>query len=326
MPKSVDEYVAENSKRIRDVDSRFVQVDSNRARDLSFGSNFFEVTVEVEVYKRSTGDQVVFGHPDGSKGFGRGTFGDDRGAWSLITDVEASADFTRQGRKAAAEALDGKAGAVERGAIGGDTTTVSTQDTSLGAETGRRDTFASRLGNTTRTTTLYAATDVVGVPGELGVFDGDGRLLARVTVNIADGAIDPTDEVRGVVTLTFEGSGNGKAVITDDGQEALAAALRSPKSVVGPSEFAFGDGDTDFDESDSSLTSEVTRKNAGRDTGRDRVSSFTRLSEADMSSISVDLSEVGLFDNDGRMLWATTFRAIQSDSPGFNTETTIVVS
>jgi len=326
MPKGVDEYVAENSKRIRDVDSRFVQVDSNRARDLSFGSNFFEVTVGVELYKRSTGDQVVFGHPDDSKGFGRGTFGDDRGAWSLVTDVEVSADFTRQGRKAAAEALDGQTGAVERGAIGGDTTPVSTQDTSLGMETGRRDTFASRSGNTTRTTALYAATDVVGVPGEVGIFDGDDRLLARVTVDIADGAIAATDEVRGVITLTVEGSGNGKAVVTDDGEEALAAALRSPSAVVGPSEFAFGDGDTDFAESDTSLTSEVVRKNAGRETGRDRVSSFTRVTEADMNSIAVDLSEAGLFDNDGRMLWATTFRAIQSDSPGFNTETAIVVS
>ena len=105
MPESVDEYVADNSKRIRNIDGRFVEVDSNRSRDLSFGSNFFVVTVGVEVYRRSTGDQIVFGHPSASKGFGRGTFGDDRGAWSLVTDAEARADFTKQGRKAAAEAL-----------------------------------------------------------------------------------------------------------------------------------------------------------------------------------------------------------------------------
>jgi hypothetical protein len=326
MPKDVDEYVAENSKRIRDVDSRFVQVDSNRARDLSFGSNFFNVDVAVELYKRSTGDQVVFGHPADSKNFGRGTFGDDRGAWSLVTDVEATADFTKQGRKAAAEALNGKAGAVAEGGIGGDTTAVTTGDTSLGLETGRGEAFASRSANKTRTTAMYAATSVVGSPGELGIFDQDDRLLARVTVDVADGAVDDTDEVRGDVILTFTGSGNGAAVVTNDGEVALADAMRSPKSTVGPSEFAFGDGGTDFSKSDSSLTSEVTRKNAGREPGRDRISAFTRLTEADMNSISVGLSEVGLFDNTGRMIWATTFRAIPSDSPGFNTETAIVVS
>jgi len=326
MPKSVDDYVAENSKRIRNIDGRFVQVDSNRSRDLSFGSNFFNVTVEVEVYRRSTGDQIVFGHPAASKGFGRGTFGDDRGAWSLVTDTEASADFTKQGRRAAAEALDGQEGAVAEGAIGGDTTAVSTEDTALGQEFDRADTFASRSANTTRTTTLFGSTDVVAQPGELGIFDANDRLLARVTVDIPDGTVDDTDEVRGVVLLTFEGSGNGNAVVTSEGENALADSIRSPKVSVGPTEYAFGDGDTDFSKSDTSLTSEVIRKNSGREVGRDRIESFTRLSETDMNGISVDISEAGLFDNDGRMIWATTFRAIQSDSPGFNTSTTIVVS
>ena len=326
MPESVDEYVADNSKRIRNVDSRFVQVDSNRSRDLSFGSNFFTVTVEVEVYRRSTGDQVVFGHPNESKGFGRGTFGDDRGAWSLVTDTEASADFTKQGRRAAAEALNGQTGAVAQGAIGGDTTAVTTSDTALGQEFDRADTFASRSANTTRTTTLFDSTDVVAQPGELGIFDQDDRLLARVTVDIPDDTVGDTDEVRGVVLLTFEGSGQGNAVVTSEGENALADSIRSPKVSVGPTEYAFGDGSTEFTKSDTSLTSEVIRKNAGREVGRDRINAFTRVSETDMNSISVDISEVGLFDNEGRMLWATTFRAIQSDSPGFNTETSIVVS
>lgn len=326
MPKSVDEYVADNSKRIRDVDSRFVQVDSNRARDLSFGSNFFVVDVDVELYTRSTGDQIVFGHPSASKGFGRGTFGDDKGAWSLETDVEASAEFTKQGRKAAAEALNGQTGAVAQGGIGGGTTAASTSDTALGLELGRTDTFTSRTSNVLRTTSIYAATDVAGTPGELGIFDGDDRLLARVTVDTSNVTVGDTDEVRGVVILTFTGDGNGAAVVTNDGEDALAASIASPKVTVGPSEYAFGDGTTDFSKSDTGLSSEQTRKNAGRESGRDRIRAFTRLSDADMNGISVDLSEVGLFDNQGRMLWATTFRAIPSDSPGFNTETTIVVS
>lgn len=326
MPKDVDQYVAENRQQIRDVDSRFVQVDSNRARDLSFGSNFFVVDVGVELYTRSTGDQVVFGHPSASKGFGRGTFGDDKGEWVLQTDVEASADFTKQGRKAAAEALNGQTGAVAEGAIGGDTTPVSTNDTALGNEVGRTEAFTNRSSNVLDTTALYASTSVPGTPGELGIFDGDDRLLARVTVDTSNVTVGPTDEVRGVVTLTFTGDGNGAAVVTNDGEEALAASIGSPKKTVGPSEYAFGDGTTNFSKSDTGLTSEVIRKNAGRESGRDRISAFTRLSDADMNGISVDLSEVGLFDNTGRMLWATTFRAIQSDSPGFNTETTIVVT
>jgi len=326
MPKSVDEYVADNTQRIRDVDSRFVQVDSNRARDLSFGNNFFAVDVAVEVYTRSTGDQVVFGHQSASKGFGRGTFGDDKGAWSLQTDVEASAEFTKQGRKAAAEALNGQAGAVQTGAIGSDTTAAGTGDTALGTELYGTDVFANRTSNVLDTTALYAATSVAGTPGEYGIFDGDGRLLARVTIDTSTVNLSAIDELRAVVTLTFTGDGNGAAIVTNDGEEALAASMKSPKKTVGPSEYAFGDGTSGFSKSDTGLTSERIRKNAGREAGRDRITAFTRLSDADMNGISVDLSEVGLFDNTGRMLWATTFRAIQSDSPGFNTETTIVVS
>lgn len=325
MTKSIDKYVAENRQGIRDVDSRFVQVDSNRARDLSFGSNFFVVDVGVEVYTRSTGDEVVFGHPDESKGFGRGTFGDDKGEWVLQTDAVASAEFTKQGRKAAAEALNGQTGAVAKGGIGTDTASASTSDESLGTELYRTDVFATTSSNVLDTTALYAATSVAGTPGEYGIFDGEDRLLARVTVDTSAFTPSSTDEVRAVVSLTFTGDGNGNAVVTNGGEDALAESLRSPKVTVGPSEYAFGDGTTTFAKSDTGLSSEVTRKNAGRESGRDRIRSFTRLTQTDMNSISVDLSEVGLFDNTGRMLWATTFRAIPSDSPGFNTDTTLVV-
>lgn len=326
MADSVDSYVADNSKRLRDINGRFVQVDSNRTRDLTFGSNFFAVDVAVEVYKRSTGDGMIFGHPSASKGFDNATFGDDRGPWSLVTDAEASADFTKDGRRAAAQALSGREGAAAEVGLGYGTARVSTDDTTLNSARARTASVNDRTSNTTSVRGIFDATASVGALGEFGVFDETSRLLARVTVDVDDASIDPTDEVRGIILLTFTGSGNGNSVVTNDGQIALAEAIERTDATVGPDEFAFGSGTSDFVESDSSLTSEVIRSNAARETGRDRITARTRLTAKDMSTVTSDLSEVGLFDTAGRMLWATTFRTIPSDSEPFNTDTTIVVS
>lgn len=325
MAKDIQDYVAENRRRLRSINSRFQEIATSRSTDLSFGDNYFTTTVDVDVYTRPTGSQVVFGHPDASKGFGRGTFGDDKGQWSQVADTSASAEFTKDGRKAAAEALNGKTGAVVDGGVGGDTTTAATGDASLGTETGRSFAWASASAGTLTATSVYESTEVAGVPGEFGLFDDDGRLLARVTIDTSGLSVSSTDEVRGVVTVAFEGDGNGSSVVTTDGEQALAASLASPKAVVGPNEFAFGSGSTGFTKSDSSLTTEEFRKTCGRESGRDRVDTFTRVTASDMTQTVNDLTEMAVYDNKNRMIWAVTFRAVPSDSPGFDADTSFVV-
>jgi hypothetical protein len=332
MSKDVDKFVAENRQRIRGVDSRFTQVDSDQTRALSFGPNVIVVDVAIEVYKRPTGSQIIFGHADDAHGFGRGTFGADKGEWSLVTDTEASVEFTKLGRKAVSESLDGQTGAVEEGTAGVDSTTASTSDTSLGDERERVVAFALEdATNAVRVRSLFGASTPTGVV-EFGIEDGDGRLLARVTISSPSIATD--DEVRADMICTFEGDGIGNSVITEAGEGVVADAFRSPKVTTGPTEFAFGTGSTQFGKSDTSLTSEVFRKDAVREVGRDTVNAITHVYDEDPTtdppitgSHSFDLSEMAIFDDAGTMIWATTYRSLaKTESNGFNAESLILIA
>lgn len=324
MAREIDEYVARNTEKLRNVDTRFTQVDSNRNRDISFGGNLIDVTVEVELYKRSTGDQLVFGHPDASKGFGRGTFGDDRGAWSLLTDAEASEEFTRDGRRAVVEAYDADLGAITEAGVGTDTTVASTTDTALQDETGRSDAFSTHASNVVTSIGIFASTEVLEEPGEVGVFDGDDRLLARVTVDQSTFDVADTDEVKALIILTFSGDGKGQSVVTDAGEEEFARAIATPGLITAPDEIRFGSGSTDFTESDTALTTQEITKPVFRDLGRDSMTIGTRVGESSMSTLTNDLTEIGVFD-DGRMIWGTTMQAIPSDSPGFDADAELKV-
>lgn len=361
----IDRLVAENRRQIRQIGGRFVQVDSSRDRDISFGPSVFEVSVDVDVFRRSTGNQMVVGHPDASKGFGMGSFGDDKGEWEQINDPVATVEFTKQGRRAVVRALDGQDGAVVEGGLGGgsgdyrstaeamsvgtwgeeygfgnatfgyggaeyvvETTTdatdpASTEDTQLGHELSRSPVVAPyRTGNVGTYPAIYTATDVVGTPEEFGIFDGAGRLLARVTVDIPDGTISDTDEVRADVSLTFDGDGAGTTTITEDGEEAVADAVSFPTSSTGPVEFAFGTGTDTFDKTDTSLTSEAFRKPNERIADRDRLIARTHVYESEPAGqMPIDIGELAVFDDDGRMIWAAAFDTFRKrDTVAFNAE------
>lgn len=326
----IDRLVAENREQIRQVGGRFVEVDSNRDRDLKFGPNLFTVDVDATVYKRSTGSQVIFGHHDDEHGFGRGTFGDEKGEWvEAGTDVTVDAVFTKQGRRAVIQSLDGKEGAVFESKAGTDKTPAETGDESLtNVYAITRVLNGEPATNEVRSEGRHDAASWVGDPTEFGIVDRSDRLLARVVVegtwDIAD-----DDEVRLDVTLTFEGGGVGNSAVTNDGEDAVADAMADVYEVTGPVEFAFGSGSTEFDKTSSSLTDEQFRKGNERQTERDRIVAKTHVFEDEPGGVAmpVDISEMAVFDENNRMIWATTFRSFtKRDDAGFNAESEFRVS
>jgi len=331
MTSDIDRIVAENRKQIRKVGNRFIEVDSNRDRNLFFGPTVIVVDVglDAKVYKRSTGSQIVFGHPDESKGFDRGTFGDDKGGWvEAGSDVSVDAEFTKEGRRAVVRALDGQEGRVFKSKAGTNDSDPQTSDDAL------TNVFAvARVindkpsSNELQSIGRHDSVSWVGDPVEYGIVDESDRLLARVVVN-GTWDIDPTDEVRLHVTLSFEGDGVGNSVFTNDGETAVRDAMADLYAATGPVEFAFGSGDTDFDKTDSSLTDEQFRKDCERNIDRDRIITRTHIFESEPSGIQpVDLSELAVFDGDGRMLWATTFSQFTKRSNvGFNSESEFRIS
>lgn len=328
---NIDEFVADNRKKIRRVGGRFDIVDGEQDRDLSFGASAIDVGVGTPtVYKRDTGSQITFGHPDPEHGFGRGTFGDDRGEW-----VEAGSSpsyetvFTKDGRRAVSRALDGKAGAVTALSAGVGTSTPSTSDASLS------DVYASAPTRNERpatgevqTVSVVNSAEWVGDPSELGLFDGAGRLLLRI---VASGtwSIGTDFDVRVDMLLIFTGDGTGSTTVTSAAEDAVADSMAFPLETTGPTEFAFGSGGSSFSKSSTSLADEQFRKDCERLLGRDSVTARTHVFESEPSGniMPVDLQEIGLYDNDGRLLWATLYTEFEkTDDVGFNAESTFKIS
>lgn len=310
MTKGADKLIAENRQDIRRTAANFIEAAERGSIDLTFGRNTVEVAVSAEVYKRPLNDTLVPGHPDGSvHGPGRGAVGDQRGGWSLVTSSVNSADFTRDGRKAVRNALDGQNGGVRTAGIGTGTTDASTGDTALQTPTTTDANAAATKVNAeeARGVALFLFNDHANSGTEFGLYNTDGSLLCRVTVD----DVNPTaeEEVKVVVTLSVSGSGVGDSVVTNEGEKAIANALHFPYLTVGLNKIALGTGTTDFSKSSSSLTSEEIRKTALRELDLESIRSKTKLYEAEPSTQPVTLSEMAVFDNAStpNMVWATTF-------------------
>lgn len=314
MGKNADKLIAENRQRIRNTQANFIEVtDRGASRDLSFSRNLITVSVEVEVYKRSLNSSLISGHPDGSSyGSGHGEAGDVRGGWTLVEDAENSAVWTRDGRNAIRDALDGQAGAIKSGVLGHGSRDAASTDTDLQNRQATVFAFGTKDSrNVTRGNALFLFQQHNEAGTEFGLLDDDGRLLCRVTVD----DVTPTkdEEVRAELVLTFEGDGTGNSVVTDEGERSTADAIQLDSVTVGLTEMAWGTGTSSFSKSDTALTSEEIRKDVDRDLELESLRLFSKLYESEPNSQPVDLSEVAVFDNNGNMYWATNFDPQEKD-------------
>jgi len=322
MVKDADRLIAENRKRIRDTQANFIEVTARRAsRDLSFPRNLIEVTVEVEVYKRSLNSSLISGHPDGSTyGSGHGEAGDVRGGWTLVEDVENSATWTKDGRTALRDSLAGDAGAMEEAVLGHGTSDAATDDVALDSKQATVHADGTKDNrNTTRGHGIYLFQQHNEAATEFGLIDTDGRLLCRVTVD--DVAPTKDEEVRAEVILTFEGDGRGNSVVTNEGERTTADSIREDSVAVGLEKIAWGNGAVQFSKSDTSLTNEIIRKNATRELELESLRVFGKLYKNEPAGQPYDMSEIAVFDNNGNMYWATMFAEEEKDDSAPMTST-----
>ena len=311
MVKSADRYIAENRRDIRRTEANFIEAPESGSIDLVFGRNTVEVEVTGEVYKRDLNDSLIVGHPNAADhGVGTGKVGDQRGAWTQVASASDSAEFTRAGRTAVRNALDGQTGGIRSAGIGTGDTSADTGDTSLVALSskvnGVRD-KASPSSNVARGMGVFRFHEHENDASEFALYNTDGGLICRLTFS----GVAPTaeEEVRVLVDLTVSGSGIGDSVITNEGEAAIADALHYPNSVVGLNEIAFGTGSTEFSKSDTALTSEEIRKTVVRSLELEAIRTTAKLYQDEPGTQPVDLSEMAVYDNSAspRMIWAATF-------------------
>lgn len=318
MPRNrrIENTVAENRRSARQLETYEVEVDQRPSRDYSFDGSVVEVNVRAEVYTRPLQSTLVFGHPDASQGFGRGTFGDRRGDWSLVESVsQTEGEFTKGGREAVADALEGAISGLDTAVVGDGTSTASTGDTALDSQQGARPAWGNKgASNETIGVGEFRFSEYGDIINEIGIEGNDGSLLTRLTTS----GVDPTSsqEVRVDIIMEFVGDGVADAVITSDGEAAIADSIKTVHETVGLKEMAIGTGTADPSKSDTSLANEVGRKDCARDRQTEQVRAFIKWYKNEPSGQPYDVTEMGVFDNSAtpRLVFRVTFDSFLKDS------------
>jgi hypothetical protein len=197
------------------------------------------------------------------------------------------------------------------------TATVADTDAAMDGETGRTDTYglrATETNNEVRGRANFTFAEAGPSDQDLtewALFDGSGRMLCRIVTDALPKSSE--QEVRADITLTISGSAQTGGAFTDDGEAALADAIQLPSETVGLDEIAWGEGTADPTESDTSLGNEVHRKVAERTTDLESIEVSAPQFESEPSSQPHDYTEVGVFDNTGRMVYRVTFNPYDKD-------------
>lgn len=305
--RRLDERVAQNQQTGRSVESNFLEVSDRGRKDHSYLRNEFVVTLTATVWKRPIEGGLISGHPDPEHGSGRGVSGDQRGSWQLIGEEESAIRFTRRGRRAMRDTLDGQDANVTEVVVGDGSSSPTTGDEELVDETGRNFAWGHNEGNVGYAVGEFRFQHTLD-PREFGVLDGEGRLVTRAVFD--DLGANSSEEVRVEFEFEIVGEGRGSSVIVDTGPEAVATAFTS-RETFGLTEIAIGIGDREFETTDTELGEEVYRKSVERTLSLDgiRVGTLFQEYEPEDGEGPVDqpfeITELAVYDNADRMIWAT---------------------
>lgn len=315
MTKGIDRFVSENREATKRIDSTFVEVSSNRKKRFDFGTNVFQIPTSIEVYTRPLNDGLYSGHPNAQHGSGRGTAGDRRGSWTLQTEEEVSEEFLKEGRNAVRDALAGDAnGTVGKTVVGNGTNDALASNTQLQNKTGENFSWGYQgpYTNSTIARSHYLFGQFGDAVSEFGVESRGGQLYNRITTS----SINPNKSEEMRVDILFEvgGYGRGNSAITDDGRDAVAETIRSSDSLIGIEEYAFGDGDSNPTNDDIALDNELFTKTAQNEIEPEIVSPHTVVFEPEPSTQPHTIREMGIKDNNGRLLWRTVIDDYDKDS------------
>lgn len=316
MPKPIERFVKENQESNRRLEENFVQIEgARRFERFNFGTSNFLIPVAIEVYTRPLGNGLISGHPAAKHGSGRGVSGDVRGTFSLETDVEESEEFTEEGRRAIRDILAGdKTGEVAKTVVGSGTTDASVTDTSLESKHGENEVLTGQGSSTniTEVDSILRSTDFSGSSvSEYGVLADDGRFMDRVTTS----SISVTNEQEILVRTILEvlGDGVGNSAVTDDGKEAVADSLQKVRSTIGMDRYVFGDGTSDPTSSDTSLDNQLFKKVCERVKDGQILTTHTVLLEGEPKSQPHTVSEIGIKDNNDRLIWRVVIDSFEKD-------------
>lgn len=316
MTKNIDKFVSKNRENINTINSTLTSISSQTSKNIQFIQNEIVILFELVIETRSTGNSLISGHPDGdTHGSGNGVSGDDRGSWNQQTNEISSESFVNKGRKNLKNAIAGDSGeSVSETAIGTDSTLPSRTDTDLGNETSRVFTWSKSSGSgKALCTSEFRFHQTGSVIKEVGVFNENNQLYGRILPS-SNVSVTQGQEVRTETTLKVEGIGKGNSVITVTGQDEISEVFYNNSTKVGFRYVAFGSGTTSPAINDTSLETKELEKTAKREVTESQMTALAYVLNDEPSSQPVDISEIGILDEDKNLIWRATFEPFNKDN------------
>jgi hypothetical protein len=301
--------IQQNRRGVNKLESYLRNPSPKQSTTLTAPGVSVNVSVSATIYTRPINESLTVGHPDASNQPGRGTIGDRRGSWTQVA-TSTDGEFTDGGKRALAVALTGANQGVSHAEAGSGTTAPSTADNALENGAGQVGSWYD-LGTDTNTTFLadFRFNEFGDTIEELGLWTPDNKLVCRLTTESVDPAA--SEEIKIAVELTLSTSSSSNAAVTNT--TAISDSLGSPSTSVGLEKIAIGTDSTNPTSSDTALGNEVIRKNTDHEASAASVTPWTIIFRPEPSTQPHDITELGVIDGDGTLVWRSVFGAETKD-------------
>lgn len=305
MTRGAKDFIATNKREISRLEGYIVDASDSRALDLFFSGNTVMVDVDVSIYERGRpGDRMLIGSPTPERGIGRGGIGANYGDPEEVVTERSDGVFTVLGRETIVDSLRGLETGVHKMVVGSGDEVARTSDESLEEPQATYDPWdvdaTSNVVTVTRTIAPNAAPDM----SEAGTLNVDGELMCRLLFDL-NWKVDTDYRVE--ITFDFTSQATGNAVFTDTGLAGIANSVTTAEEVIGINRAVIGTGDALPDASDTDLSERLDSKTVERNARSESVTLLTMWFEDEPAGHPHLLQEVGLEDNQGRLLWRTIF-------------------
>lgn len=313
MTKRIDQFVSENRDNVKRIDATFVPTSGQSNKNLTFGNNEIEVSTAIQIYTRPLNNTLISGHPNGNEhGSGEGESGDTRGSWTLVEDVEASESFVTSGRNALRNALAAQAGShIGKIALGTGTSDAGPSDSALDTETARVFAWPKPGGSNNQSVaeSIFLFHEHSDSNSEYAAYSAGGDIYNRITTT----AVNTTEEEECRVEIEFTVTSNtlGSAVITNTGENRIAGSLRAIDTPIGLNGIVFGSGSTAPSKTDTSLATREFAKRSQVERSSETVTTRTIVFQNEPTEQPVNISEIGVEDNSGNLLWRTVIEQFE---------------
>lgn len=303
----VEDFISSNNRGVGRLEGYIVGAADSRALELAFTGVNCMVRVEGRLYERDRGDNLLVGSTDPDHGIGRGGTGVQYGDWSELTDDGEPGVFTVSGRQTVVDSLRGVENGLHYLAVGSGESPAARSDETLDEEEARRRAWRLDTSPTEVTAANVFSSLHAGGLSEAGVIDRQGRLMSRVVFGDTVPSTDEIADYRVELTLRFESQTLGDGVITDVGLEAITDSVSRSEAVVGIDRALIGTSGATPEPGDTELAELLDGKTVERRHRSDSVAVRTVWFEDEPAGHPHTLREVGLEDNEGRLIWRTVF-------------------